>query len=193
MIGLVLCGGQSSRMGEDKGLLKIGDITWAEKASSRLSPFTDKVFFSLNNSQLPVYQRTLGERDFLIDNPEVSVKGPLLGLLSAHLAFSKDDFLVLACDMPDMDEKVIRKIKEAALKIKDSVICFRHPPGEIEPLVAFYPCSELNKIRNLLKKGVLEKFSMRYVLSLLSVYYLEIPKTWESYFKNFNSHEDIRQ
>lgn len=32
MTGIILCGGKSSRMGSDKGLLSTSGITWAETA-----------------------------------------------------------------------------------------------------------------------------------------------------------------
>ncbi len=36
MIGLILCGGQSSRMGSDKGLLKLEAKTWAQTAIDKM-------------------------------------------------------------------------------------------------------------------------------------------------------------
>jgi len=36
MIGVVLCGGQSSRMHADKGLIKVQGVTWAEAAFQKM-------------------------------------------------------------------------------------------------------------------------------------------------------------
>jgi molybdopterin-guanine dinucleotide biosynthesis protein A len=36
MIGLVLCGGQSSRMGTDKDFIKSEDKTWVQTAANKI-------------------------------------------------------------------------------------------------------------------------------------------------------------
>ena len=51
MIGVVLCGGQSTRMGSDKGLMKYKSFSFAELAISKLAEFIEQVVLSVNAAQ----------------------------------------------------------------------------------------------------------------------------------------------
>ena len=97
IIGLVLCGGNSSRMGKDKGLLKKNWKTWSQRAEDLLLQLEIPVYISINREQLPEYKQFHAVESLMID--EVEVKGPLAGILTAHKRFSYADVLVLASDM----------------------------------------------------------------------------------------------
>src|SRR5215212_9639839 len=99
MIGVILAGGQSTRMGRDKGLLKQNDVTWSEIAASKLALLQIPVFCSVNQWQLEVYSKIFLAGNLIVDDECIFVKGPLLGLLSIHQKFPDEDVLVLACDM----------------------------------------------------------------------------------------------
>jgi molybdopterin-guanine dinucleotide biosynthesis protein A len=59
MRGVVLCGGQSSRMGTDKGLLLHQSITWVQQAISTLTQLNTPVLLSINEQQLIAYNNGL--------------------------------------------------------------------------------------------------------------------------------------
>ena len=48
MLGIVLCGGQSLRMGKDKGLLKLEAKTWAQTAIDKIAVLNFPVKISVN-------------------------------------------------------------------------------------------------------------------------------------------------
>jgi molybdenum cofactor guanylyltransferase len=51
MLGIVLCGGQSSRMGTDKGLMVNEARTWAQTAVDKLTTLLIPVKISVNEKQ----------------------------------------------------------------------------------------------------------------------------------------------
>ena len=109
MNGVVLCGGESRRMGSDKGLLVKAGKTWAELAFSNLSGLRIKTAISVNRTQVELYSQIFAFGSLVTDNEILPVKGPLLGLLSVHQEFPAEDLLVVACDMINLKEEILQK------------------------------------------------------------------------------------
>ena len=104
LTGIILTGGNSSRMGTDKSQLKLGDNTLAEIAFEKLKPVCNAVCYSINKNQqdLP-YRNTV--LDFY-ENP-----GPLSGIISSFM-FVETSILILAVDMPNISSATIRQLIE---------------------------------------------------------------------------------
>ena len=110
MLGIILCGGQSSRMGSDKGLLKLEANTWAQTAIDKMTTLNIPVKISVNSKQYNDYAAVFPSTDLVTDDATLSLKGPLLGVLSSHLKFPDEDLFILACDMPLMEPSLLNKI-----------------------------------------------------------------------------------
>lgn len=93
--GVILAGGRSSRMGEDKGLIEVNGKPLFEHIAERLRPQAGEILISCNRNteQYGVNFRTVTDikQDF---------SGPLAGMLAA-LSVSKTEWvLFVPCDVP---------------------------------------------------------------------------------------------
>ena len=110
IIGLVLCGGKSSRMGTDKGMIKKEGITWARLAFNKLNSLAIPVVVSVNDSQVLEYEKIFSDNLLITDL--VDIGGPFKGILSADHKFPQCDLFVLACDMVDVNFQLLAELKE---------------------------------------------------------------------------------
>lgn len=189
MTGVVLCGGQSTRMGSDKGLLTQDELTWAEVAVAKLSSLEIPVVVSVNKEQVNLYSKVFSASQLIIDDESILIKGPLLGLLSVHQQFPDEDLLVLACDMVDMGKKLLQDLLSV---YKDSFheACVYTVNGKRQPLCAVYTSKGLKPIFCLYRQGQLKKFSMMYALEGMNTNYISA-NAFEKHFANYNCVEDL--
>ena len=191
MLGIILCGGQSLRMGSDKGLLTLQSKTWAQTAVDKMSALNIPIKISVNKHQYPGYEEVFSKSDLIADDDSLFLKGPLLGALSCHLAFPKEDLFVLACDMPLMElamlESLFKNYQQSPLF--DAYVFTN--VGEAEPLCGIYTAKGLAIIFNMLKNGELVKHSMKFMLDHLDVVKIPIKEEEKKYFKNINHHSEL--
>lgn len=101
--GLVLAGGRSRRMGRDKALLERDGTTQLSYSMNLLQRHVDRVFVSTRADQADDAER--GQFEQITDR--YSDMGPVAGILSAMEAFKDVTWLVLACDLPNVDDRTI--------------------------------------------------------------------------------------
>jgi molybdenum cofactor guanylyltransferase len=186
MTGVILCGGDSTRMGRDKGLLLNGTHTWAALAVEKLMTLGISVLVSVNTRQLPVYSPIFPQTRLIPDDPSLSLKGPLAGLLSVHLKIPTEDLFVLACDLPLMERSLLEELFHHQRLNPKARACLYTSNGEHEPLCGIYTAPGLDKIAGLCRTGKLLKHSMKYALNQLTVDSLPIPEEKQKCFENFN-------
>ncbi len=191
MTGIILCGGKSARMGVDKGLIEDKGVAWAQSAFNKVTSLGLPVALSVNPEQFGAYSSAFEESKLIIDNNEIQLKGPLLGVMSAHLKYPSEDLLVLACDMPFMDILLLQGLKDqyqfdASI---DAIIYANN--GEPEPLCAVYSSTALASILEKFNSGVLKKYSMKNMIEHINPFFISIEENEKKFFKNINSHADL--
>jgi molybdenum cofactor guanylyltransferase len=97
LLGLVLVGGESRRMGTAKAYLDYGGGPQYQICEAVLKKFCRHVYFSASPKLTPPLPVA---KDQKIDDVFVDPIGPLLGIISAFKRFPDNAFFVLACDLP---------------------------------------------------------------------------------------------
>lgn len=125
MIGAVLCGGASSRMGTDKATLVVDGVAMARRMADSLVAAGCSVVMAVGGD--PVALSAVGLRHVPDQYPG---EGPLGGILTA-LAIGAP-CLVVACDLPRLGADVLAEVA-AALGDRDAAIA---RSDQVEPLCA---------------------------------------------------------
>jgi len=134
LFGLVLAGGKSRRMGRDKALLDHGGQSQLAFVVHLLDEHVDQVFVSTRAEQRDETER----RQFaqIIDHYEEI--GPVAGILSAMDEHPHADWLVVACDLPNIDAPTIRYLLQHRTREHPFVAYSSSHDGLPEPLCALY-------------------------------------------------------
>lgn len=193
MKGIILCGGQSLRMGTDKGLLvSTENITWAQQTFSLLLKLDIEVVLSINEQQLASYKNVFTSQKLITDDAGLKIMGPLSGIASVHLQYPGEDLLVLACDMVEMKFEVLNFLNDKYHEQKNYEAYVFKEDNTPEPLCAIYTAKGLEKIIEKNKNNELKKYSLKYALEQMNVLYLPISAGWKKYFSNINSSADLQ-
>ena len=127
---IILAGGNSRRMGQNKALIKINGRPLVEIMAKRASPLADKVFISANNPELFSFL------PFQVVPDLCSDQGPLSGLQAVMRGHIYALYIALACDLPRMPTSFISRMLDIAEGF-DAVIP-RTTDGMAHPLAAVY-------------------------------------------------------
>lgn len=137
-LGVILCGGQSSRMAVDKSLIAYHGVSQREHLKKLLQPLCHGVILSIGP------RKELQEECFS-DRDEYAGYGPLSGLLTASHYFPGRDFLLVGCDYPLIRRLDLHMLLESASGGSPAV-SFRNSSGMAEPLIAFYSSAFCKKV-----------------------------------------------
>lgn len=142
--GVILAGGKSTRMGEEKALLDLNGKPFIEIIFSRMQNVFKRVIVVTENSKKFVSLNIFCYED-IIKN-----MGPLGGLFTA-LKVAETDFIFLTtCDMPLICEEVIETILK--VKSKDKIVVGR-VGSDLLPLFGLYPKVVLFQLSEILQIG----------------------------------------
>jgi len=132
--GLVLAGGQSVRMANDKAAMLFMGRPMLSRAVELLQAELEDVRVSVRSDQADDAVRSRYE---LIED-QLEDAGPAAGILSAHLASRDSAWLVIACDMPLLNAVVISELLAARDAGFDATAWASANDGTPEPLCTIY-------------------------------------------------------
>ena len=113
--GLILAGGKSQRMGQDKSLLVLAGRTLIERALDALRPLCDELLIATNapHPYEHLHVRTVPDR-FLEG-------GSLAGLQAGLTAAAGEPVIAVACDMPFLNTGLLRYLVSLSADV-DAVV-----------------------------------------------------------------------
>jgi molybdopterin-guanine dinucleotide biosynthesis protein A len=149
--GIVLSGGQSTRMGEEKGLVQLGGRAMVEHVIAAIEPFTDELILVVGKGKTALYS-SAGMRGVRIVEDRAELVGPLEGLVTA-MANARGEYIVASpCDTPFLRGQLCELVADRARGGDGAVPIVR---GYMEPLHAAYRRKTcLNVFERALKAGL---------------------------------------
>ena len=148
---IVLAGGQSSRMGQDKALLEIAGKSLLQRACEVAVVVTSQVY--VLTAWPDRYRSTLTEESqFLVEyNPG---SGPLVALTQGLTEIATDWILLLACDLPLLDAQIIQNWVNQLTNFPQSTLAVvPYQNSRWEPLCGFYRQQSLPSLQSFIDQG----------------------------------------
>ncbi len=175
--GLILSGGLSTRMGKDKRLINYHGKSQEQYLFELLNPYCSEAYVSINANQAT-------DLPYIFDI-DLSLKSPIVGIISAFEKTPEMAWLVVACDMPFVNQKAIEYLIEHRNSEKFAT-AFLNPEEHFpEPLLTIYEPKIFEKLQEAVNQG---KKSPMKVLQNLEVELLEVFD--KAILKNINTTEE---
>ncbi|UFH53362.1 NTP transferase domain-containing protein [Spirosoma sp. KNUC1025] len=170
--GLVLTGGRSTRMGQDKSQLVYHEKPQREHLTDLLKPYCSVVFWSVNVAQAA--ELTGSEQLRIVD--AFDLPGPLNGILSASRYDSEAAWLVVACDMPLLTIQSLDALVKGRNAAKMATVFYDSDGRLPEPLLGIYEPAFGPVIQQAVASGA---YSPRELLQQNDIQLLTVPDVRE--------------
>lgn len=181
--GLVLTGGKSSRMGQDKAFLDFNGKQQYQYTYDLMSQFFSKVFISCKEEQKDLYNAEI-EKIYDIYNDV----GPMAGILSAMNKYPDKAWFVMACDLPSVNENAINNLLEQRNYMKYATAYISSSDKLPEPLCTIYEPKSKIRMMQLLGLGYScpRKFLINSEINL-------IEQKDKRYLTNINNYDEYQE
>jgi len=143
---LILVGGKSTRMGRDKASLTYSNKPQVEVLQDLVRPYAAETYVSCRPGQ-----DLSAEAEVIVDRFEGL--GPMGAILSAFQKYPNHAWLVLACDLPFLDDSVIQELINQR-SIRHIATAFKNEEsGFAEPLITIWEPKSYNRLLSFLSLG----------------------------------------
>jgi len=192
---IILAGGFSKRLGQEKGLIKLVDKPLILHVLDRVYGIVDETLVVISsNNQREAFGHLLGHRaSVIIDRNEM--QSPLIGALNGFENVRGEYSLLLPCDTPFISSEIASLLLDIC--VNKSAAIPRWPNGYIEPLqAAYHTKSALTAAKTALEQGKMDLQSM--ITHLRGIRYIStmVLQQMDSKlltFFNINTEEDLRR
>jgi molybdopterin-guanine dinucleotide biosynthesis protein A len=180
MSAIILAGGKSARMKENKALLPIQGVPLIQRISQNLENYFQEIIISAQSGQLFDF---LPYRLVVDEQPD---QGPLMGIFCGLEASANPVNFLIACDIPEIDIPFLLRMMAYANQYE--IVVPMTGEDKYEPLFAFYNKSVIPRIKDLLKQ---QTRKINKLFPLAQVKYIPLENT--GWYYNLNSSEDYRR
>jgi molybdopterin-guanine dinucleotide biosynthesis protein A len=184
LTGVVLSGGKSLRMGQNKAFLKIGGVPIIRRILDIFRPLFQEIIIVTNEPDL------YSNFDVSVYNDLIPNGGALVALYTGLFHSSLPYSFVVGCDMPYLKASVISYLME---RTEGYDVTVPKSPDGLEPLHAIYSKNCMGAIESLLrerKAKVIDFFSSVRVKIIEASEILPLDPRLES-FVNLNTREEL--
>jgi molybdopterin-guanine dinucleotide biosynthesis protein A len=160
MTGIVLSGGENRRMGTDKAFLRVAGMPMIEHVLRALRSSVDRIIIVTNSPG------AYASYDVVVTTDACDKRGPLTGIYSGLLRSPDEYNVVVACDMPFLNSRLLTYLLNVA---EGHDITLPKIGESIEPLHAVYRKRLVPLIEERLKsdqrqiRGMFSGLRMRFV------------------------------
>ena len=176
---VILAGGKSSRMGEDKSLLPFdGFNTLIEYQYSKLSKIFSKVYISSKNNKFNFSCHIIYD-----DNKDIS--SPMIALKSILDSIQEDKVFIVTVDTPFIQEKVIKKLIENSNNYE---ITIAKDKNKVHNLCGVFKRGLINIINKYIKEDI---HKINYLIKSSNSSYISFSD--DTQFININTKEDYKE
>jgi molybdenum cofactor guanylyltransferase len=193
---IVLCGGQSRRMGRDKGSMILNGKPMIIHVLETLTAVGDEIVVVLRNkNQVDDYKNFfekfgLNSTKLHIFTDILENEGPLAGILTGLEHINSDKAMVVPCDSPFISQYFVNKMFQYSNETNFDAFVPKWPDGKLEPLHSIYKKELKSNILKLLKEDIRDVKSLIIKLNVKYVDAVSLDDTGRSFF-NINRIDDI--
>ena len=195
---IILCGGQSRRMGQDKGSMIIQKKPMIKHILSTLNHEINEAVIVLNDkNRIDKYNQFINPEDYdyriKFVEDKIKNKGPMPGIMTGLENISSQYSLILPCDSPYVTKKYIKTIFNEITEGYQAIVPYHDNENKLktsEPLHSIYNKNIISEIEKLISedtlhiKGLIEKITTKFVL-------IDNKKILKKEFRNLNRPSDI--
>ncbi|WP_373060323.1 molybdenum cofactor guanylyltransferase [Zunongwangia sp. H14] len=175
----VLCGGKSSRMGTEKGLISYKGSSFIEWSIKAIEPFTSNIKLVTGNKDYEQFPYPLLKDD-------IEEKGPAGAIFTALKTNTSDWNLFLSCDMPGILPWIIEYLITNA--DPQASVSFLNEAGRDYPLAGLYHQKCLPVFSEAIKEGNLRLMK---ILEKVDFKRVEMPASQKRFLNNVNTKEEL--
>lgn len=179
--GIILSGGKSSRMGQDKCELVYNGKTFLFIQIDKMKNV------GINDIIVSGYRGTNCSEKVIKDD---LMDGPISGIYLGLKNIKNDRAYITSIDTPLIGESIIKDLIKKSYEFNSDVVACRHS-DKVEPLVAIYKTSIIDTIKTQIDKV---DYKLIDLLNIVNCEYLDIDDSiYETEFLNINYKDDYNK